>query len=173
MSLRPAAGKSKPCPPKPGAVVEPKPRRPLERRGELARKPAKPGGGSTLKAKPKRRPKEGPLTPADWHTAVCEQQGWRCAVTGQPLGLTSEFDVHHVIPKSRLRARGWHHLVWDRRNGLAVIKVVHDEHESHKTPIPREALSDCHAQFARECDALDGTEAFTERLLADYPREGR
>ena len=123
-----------------------------------------------LQSRPKTRPPEGPLTPAEWKRRVFDRQRERpagpalCAVTGEPLSFAID-DAHHVTPKSLLRECGLYHLIWDERNGLAVKRFVHSGHTSCMRPIPRSALLPCNLEFAREL----GPWALA-RIESSYPK---
>lgn len=184
MSLRPAAGKSKPCPPRPGAVVEAKARKPLERRKPLVQREARPASGTTFKRKAaragtrsghRRTHAERELSEA-WKHAVGMDAGGRDQVTGE--GLVAGWDAHHVIPQSTLWAMRRRlsltesqlvELLWDRRNGMALNEATHDRHTSAMERVPRSALRDWHWGFARELDALAGIEWATAYLERTYP----
>lgn len=108
-----------------------------------------------LTSRPKERPQEGPLTPAEWKRRVWERQRIRaggavlCAVTGEPLSWAVD-EVHHPLEKALLRERGLHEHVWDERNGMAIKRAVHTGHTSRMRPIPRRYVPQGAFIFARE-----------------------
>lgn len=110
---------------------------------------------ASLQSRPKERPQEGPLTPAEWKRRVFERQRERpggpalCAVTGEPLSFHVD-EVHHPLEKTFLRERGLHMHVWDERNGMAVKRAVHNGHTNRSRPIRRQYVPAITFQFARE-----------------------
>jgi hypothetical protein len=124
-----------------------------------------------LKRGSKPKPKEGPLTPAEWKRRVFERQRVRpggpalCAVTGEPLDFTRD-DCHHVLEKRLLRARGLHHLVWDERNAMFIKARVHTAHTSGLIRIPHDCVPASAFAFAREVG-----EWAVQRIETDHPEQ--
>jgi len=120
----------------------------------------------------KPRPKEGPLTPAEWHRRAFNRQRPRpgkpalCAVTEEPLNESVD-EVHHPLEKRLLRARGLHRHVWDERNSMAVKKRIHDAHTSGSKRIPRECLPPGVWDFARSLGEY--ADWAVQRLEEDHP----
>lgn len=108
-----------------------------------------------LQSRPKERPKEGPLTPAEYKRRVFERQRERlggpslCAVTGEPLSFHVD-EIHHPLEKTFLRERGLHEHVWDDRNGMAIKRAIHNGHTNRSCPIRRRFVPASAYQFARE-----------------------
>lgn len=128
---------------------------------------------SALQARPKERPPEGPLTPAEWKRRVFDYQRERlagpalCLVTREPLSFAID-DAHHCLEKSILRARGLHEHVWDERNGIAIKARIHAGQTSGLHRIPAELLPDRVWQFARELGPWA-----TARIREKHPTGGR
>jgi hypothetical protein len=128
----------------------------------------------------------GPKTSSPWKpfpedavnftAAALDRSRGLCVVSGEPA-----VDAHHVIPKRAIRryvsarvrdgsvsrdaSKGTlRRLLWDQRNGIAVSRRVHDEHENRKRPIPRRCIPEAAVAFARELEL----EWMIER---DYPKE--
>ncbi len=110
-----------------------------------------------------------------WIVAVIERAEGRDEATGEPL---TNPKGHHVIEQSTLwayrRQMGLTvdelvRLLWDAANGMAINDDTHKRHDDG-TPwtIPASALRDHHWMFAERCNALLGTQFFTERLRRDY-----
>lgn len=126
-----------------------------EREGEQL---ARVGGRNVhagLQSRPTARPTEGPLSPLEWKRRVFDRQRERpggpalCAVTREPLSFNVD-EVHHPLEKTFLRERNLHHLVWDERNGMAVLRRVHEAHTNRSRPIPRRFVPASAYQLARE-----------------------
>lgn len=78
--------------------------------------------------------------------------------------------AHHAIYAQKLRARGFGHLVWDKRNRVIVEWYLHETHHSANGPfIPRSALPDSVWAFALELDGGDLDGYFTDWLYRTYP----
>lgn len=125
-----------------------------------------------LQSRPKARPQEGPLTPAEWRRRAFDNQRERpggpalCAVTREPLSWEVDH-VHHPVEKAWLRSEGLHLLVWDERNALAIKASIHTGHTSGMNRIPRSALRPMNWVFAREV----GAQAVA-RLEQAHPNRG-
>lgn len=167
------------------APATPKTRAPLKRK--------QPDGGptidpadvsySTLKRKPltihrgPRKPRPGGAKAAhDWRQACLlrnanEHDGYPVdEVTGEPL--EPGWQCHHVLEVSQLNAAGFggsEFIIWNVDNGMCVNKPTHEGHHGWSARIPATALRDWHWDFARMLDGTQGTEAFTARLVQDYP----
>jgi hypothetical protein len=133
-------------------------RQELKRTGELVRKQT-------------RRPKEGPLSPAEWRRAVFDASGGRCIITGARARDAEDrrFHAHHLVPKRELRARRLYGRVWDPRNGVWLRREVHMRHEDAIERVPAAALPASVWQFCAELDALEGTEWATRMVLRAHP----
>lgn len=181
---------------RPNPKPEPKVKEPkgLQRRTELTKRPATPGGNSTLRHQAPasrrrgRRADEQRIRAFDeemreqWKQAVCIDAGGRDQVTSEPL--THDWQAHHVIEQSVIYAMRRRlgltleqlaELLWDRRNGLAINKTTHERHDDGTNwTIPRDALRPWHWEYARDLDELlPGTQWATARLERDYPGERR
>jgi hypothetical protein len=139
------------------------------------------GGGSLkrtsgLKARPRRRPQEGPLTPSEWRLAAFTAAHGRCIVTGARARSVEDrnFHVHHPLDAAELRARKLYAYVWDPRNALWVARDAHmaHEHTGGEARIPREVLPASVWAFCFELDRLAGTQWATERVRRDHPATG-
>lgn len=145
-------------------------------RGSLERSSSLKNPGKPFSAKRKVGPREGPLDPASWRREVFRASGGTCIVTGTRALDADDprFHAHHAIAAQQLRKRGLHGRVWDRRNGLWVAEGPHMAHEhtggSHR--IPRDLLPTAVWEFARELDAIAGTEWATAHLERTYPAAG-
>lgn len=58
------------------------------------------------------------------------------------VDLTREIDVrrvqaHHAIPKDKLKRRGLHDHLWDKRNGLCLCVYHHERHHNFTERVPR------------------------------------
>lgn len=97
-----------------------------------------------LRASPRRKNAEGPLSPEEWAVTVWRLDGGRCIVTAAdarwPRDFPYRFQVHHPIEKSVLRARGLYDYVWDPRNGVIVATRVHERHTNAVERIPLDLL---------------------------------
>lgn len=145
----------------------------VEGRDREAQTLARHGGRNVrapLESSSKKRPKEGPLKPAEWKRQVFDAQrphpgaAALCAVTGEPLSFTYD-DAHHPLEKRLLRARGLHHLVWDPRNGMAVKREIHEGQTSGTARIPRDKVPEHAWAFAREIGPWA-----VARVEADHPQ---
>lgn len=60
---------------------------------------------------------DGVATPEkDFRHAVLCRDNWECKMCGSSKAL----EVHHIIPRSICRQRGWEHLLVDPRNGISL-----------------------------------------------------
>ncbi len=59
-------------------------------------------------------------------------------------------DGHHVIPQRHLKRAGLEEHLWDERNGLALCRWHHFQHENHRERLPRELIPDEAHDFALE-----------------------
>lgn len=148
------------------------------------RKPMNRGNGLRRRAplKKTRGPRRSPMwnpnreDAAAFQAAVLDASRGLDVVTGEPA-----VDAHHIIPKRAIRRyvsarvrdgtvskeaapKLLRRLLWDRRNGLAVSRKTHDEHETRRRPIPRRYLPGSAIAFAQEL----GLVWMIER---DYPKE--
>lgn len=113
--------------------------------------------------KPKRREVEGPLTPYSWRKLVHANCYGRCIVTGTSVSLTADrytWQAHHPLPKRLLPPE----RRWDPRNGVVLLRRVHERHETRTTVIPLEALPPSVMEFARELGS-----PYVEALLRAHP----
>jgi hypothetical protein len=151
---------------------------PLKRRTELRADPeqlrafeqrGRESGARSLQASARAsarepRPTEGPLDAASWRRAVFAVSGGRCIITGARARDADDprFHAHHPLPKRELRARGLYGHVWDPRNGVWITERAHERHENATERIGWILLPTALWTFAREMDALDGTEWATQ-----------
>lgn len=138
----------------------------LKRGKALDRKP--------LRSKPKPRPAEGPLSPAEWAAQVFELSEGRCIITGARArdAFDRRFHAHHPLPKRELRARGLAARVWDPRNGVLLRRDVHVRHEDAFERVPHTALPLRVWEFCRELDELEGSQWATTLVLRAHPVRG-
>lgn len=127
-----------------------------------------------LKSRPKRRPREGPLTPAQWRQAAFEASEGRCIISGARAFNADDrrFHSHHILAKRDLRARKLHGWVWDPRNALWLRRDVHAQHELAVRRVPAMFLPASVWDFCDELDALEGSRWATELVLRAHPPAG-
>lgn len=121
---------------------------------------------------------EGPLLPETWRRQVAQRAELRCTVTGAVARdeFDPRFDAHHALPKRELRARGLHAHVYDPRNGVFVLRTVHQDHEASPgddARIPRGRLPASVWDFCREMDKLGEGEWATAMVERAHPVGGR
>lgn len=135
-------------------------------RSDLARSP--------LRSRPRRREREGPLSPREWHDAVFIAAHGRCAVSGETARDADDprFHGHHCVPKRDLRGHGHRGLVWEPRNGVWLRADIHFDHEFsafRSDLVPYTVLPRSVWDFCGELDALEGTHWATDLVRRLHP----
>lgn len=127
-----------------------------------------------LKRRPKKRPPEGPMSPADWRRAVFNASGGWCKISRTRARDADDrrFHAHHPLPKSELRARGYFDRVYDPRNGTWLRRGVHLRHEAAVDRVPYTELPASVWDFCTELDILEGTRWATDLVLRYHPARG-
>lgn len=138
----------------------------LRRTGLAPGKGLAPGGGP----KRARPPVDAAATLLDqeasgaWHHYVLLRARGRCECgCRRNPGATNQLQAHHVLAQqhikayvrglqlpaaeARVRLRG---LLWDRRNGMALLEECHRRHTLQHRPVRQAALRPEHWQYARE-----------------------
>ncbi len=73
-----------------------------------------------------------------------------CVFHDDPWDCRGPLQAHHVIRQQDLRKRGWHHLLWDPRNGVTLCRRAHEQHTSRFRPLPLFCLPERCVVFASE-----------------------
>lgn len=142
---------------------------PLKRSGALARrgKSLKRSSGlaqrkmlarsSTLRARTREPMSTAEKTQQEtWYATTIARGCEACAARGEQC--EGRLEAHHMIPRSTLKDRGLHELIWHPFNGMCLCYRAHRRHTNRTQPLERRLLRREHFEFAemfRLNDVLD------------------